>query len=166
MTRIERTRSTRLYFCYLNTAVAGPYLNRLMPNRLTKTDINFCLDTFLLTVFLILCWSTVVVRYVFPPATKSAGWTLWGMDYLVWTDIQFFVLCAMAAAVLLHVMLHWPWVCGVVSNRLRNRKPPAAPRKFYNSSRTLWGVGLLIVIFNILGLAIAAAALSIQGPAM
>ncbi len=135
-----------------------------MPNRPSKTDVNFCLDASLLTVFLTLCWSSVVVRYVFPPATKAAGWTLWGMDYLAWTDIRFFVLCTMAAGVLLHLMLHWPWVCGVVSNRLKKRRTPSGPGKYYNSSRTVWGAGLLIVILNILGLAIAAAAFSIQGP--
>ena len=135
-----------------------------MPNRLSKTDVNFCLDAFLLIVFLMLCWSTVVVRYVFPPATKSAGWTLWGINYLAWTDIQFFLLCVMAASVLLHVMLHWSWVCGVVSSRLGNRKQAAVQQ--YNSSRTVWGVGLLIVIFNVLGLAIAIAAFSIRAPAI
>lgn len=136
-----------------------------MPNRLTKTDVNFCLDAFLLVVFLILCWSAVVIRYVFPPATKTAGWTLWGMDYLAWTDIQFFVLCTMVAGVLLHVMLHWPWVCGVVAHRLRSKKT-GSPGKQDNGSRTLWGVGLLIVILNVLGLAIAAAALCVQEPSL
>jgi len=137
-----------------------------MTNLPSRTVVNFCLDTFLLAVFLLLCWSTVIIRYVFPPATKTAGWTLWGMDYLVWTDIQFFLLCVMASGVLLHVMLHWSWVCGVVSSRLRSRNHQTASSVQYTSSRTLWGVGLLIVIFNILGFAIAAAAFSIQGPVL
>lgn len=137
-----------------------------MSTRLTKTDVNFWLDAFLLTVFSALCWSTIVVRYVFPPATKTAGWTLWGMGYLAWTDIQFFALCVMAATVLLHVMLHWPWVCGVVAHRLRKTDEAGAPIKLTSGTRTLWGVGLLIVIVNVLGLAIAAAALSIQGPTL
>jgi hypothetical protein len=137
-----------------------------MTQRITKTGINFCLDAFLLTVFLTLCWSSVVVRYVFPPAMSAEGWTLWGLDYLAWTDIQFGCLCLMAATVLLHVMLHWTWVCGVVANwrRKRQGEPPGAKQD--SGTRTLWGVGLLIVILNVLGLAIAAAALSIRGPTL
>lgn len=136
-----------------------------MTKKLTKTVVNFWLDTFLLCVFLALCCVSVIVRYVFPPATNSAGWSLWGLDYLAWCDLRFFTLCLLSASVLLHVMLHWTWVCGVIGSWTRNRQTGAtAPNKQDNGSRTLWGVGLLIAIFNILGLAVAVATLTIQGP--
>ena len=45
-----------------------------MPKQISKTIINFWLDLLLLTVFLLLCWISVVVRYVFPAATESEGW--------------------------------------------------------------------------------------------
>ena len=135
-----------------------------MAKTLNKTVINFWLDLLLLVIFLLLCWSAVVVRYVFPSAMTSEGWTLWGLDYLAWTDVQFVTLCVFAAAILLHVMLHWTWVCGVIENWARKRRGAAGKEKSDTGSRTLWGVGLLIVICNVLGLGIAAAALSIQGP--
>jgi len=135
-----------------------------MSKYLNKTLINFWLDSLLLVVFLLLCWSSILIRYIFPTATDSEGWRLWGLDYLAWTDIQFATLCVFAAAVLLHVMLHWTWVCGVVENWVRKRRGPDATAKADTGNRTLWGVGLLIVICNVLGLGIALAALSIQGP--
>ena len=135
-----------------------------MAKYLNKTLINFCLDSLLLVLFLLLCWSSIVIRYVFPAATDSKGWRLWGFDYLVWTDIQFATLCVFAAAVLLHVMLHWTWVFGVVENWVRKRRGPESTARADTGNRTLWGVGLLIVICNVLGLGIALAALSIQGP--
>ena len=136
-----------------------------MSKQFNKTHINFWVDVFLLVVFLLLCWSSVVVRYVFPVATKSAGWTLWGLDYLAWSDIQFATLCVMLATVLLHVMLHWTWVCGVLESWQRKRRGTAATgKKTDTGNRTLWGVGLMIVILNVLGLGIALAALSIQEP--
>ena len=107
-----------------------------------------------------------MTRYVFPVATKTAGWTLWGLDYLVWIDIQFATLCVMLAAVLLHVMLHWTWVCGVVENWQRKRRGAPAGKKVDTGNRTLWGVGLLIVLLNVLGLGIAIAALSVRGPTL
>ena len=137
-----------------------------MSKRFNKTVINFFLDSFLLSVFLLLCWISVVIRYVFPAATGSEGWLLWGRDYLFWADIQFATLCVMAGAVLLHVMLHWTWICGVVENWQRKRRGGTAAQKVDTGNRTLWGVGLLIVILNVLGLGIAAAVLSIQGPAL
>ena len=133
-----------------------------MSKRFTKTGINFCLDVSLLCVFLLLCWCSVVIRYVFPPGGQAEGWTLWGGDYLLWTDVQFVTLCVFAMGILVHVMLHWSWVCGVIVNRLKRDKGSAA--KIDDGTRTLWGVGLLIVILNVLGVGIAAAALTIQGP--
>ncbi len=136
-----------------------------MSKQFNKTHINFWVDVFLLVIFLLLCWSSVVVRYVFPVATKSGGWTLWGLDYLAWTDLQFATLCVMLATVLLHVMLHWTWICGVLESWQRKRRGTAATgKKTDTGNRTLWGVGLMIVILNVLGLGIALAALSIQEP--
>jgi len=70
----------------------------------------------------------------------------------------------MLASVILHVMLHWTWVCGVVENWHRKRRGSAATGKTDAGNRTLWGVGTLIVVLNVLGLGIAVAALSVQGP--
>jgi hypothetical protein len=130
--------------------------------KLSKTTVNFWLDSFLLLVFLVLCWTTVIVRFVFPAPSKTEGWSLWGLDYLAWSDANFATLCILAAGILLHVMLHWSWVCGVLGGWLRKRQ--GGPPKQDNGSRTIWGVALLIAIFNVLGLGIAAAALTIRQP--
>lgn len=136
-----------------------------MKQHWSKTTINFWLDALLLILFLVLCWSAVIVRYVFPPALRSEGWTLWGYDYQTWSDIQFASLCVLTAGILVHVMLHWTWICGVVAKYLR-KKEDGKPEPLDSGTRTLWGVGLLIVILNVLGLGIAIAALTIQGPDM
>ena len=78
--------------------------------------------------------------------------------------MQFVTLCIFTASILLHVMLHWTWVCGVVGNWARKRKGDSAKSSRDTSSSTIWGVALLIVICNVLGLAIAAAVLTVQGP--
>ena len=134
-----------------------------MVKKLSNTVVNFWLDSFLLSMFLMLCWSTVIVRYVFPPPTKSEGWTLWGLDYLAWTDVQFVALAILAGGILLHVMLHWSWVCGVVGGWARKRQATPTPKQ-NTGTRTLWGVALLIAICNVVGLGITAAVLTIRGP--
>lgn len=135
-------------------------------SKLTKTDVNFWLDALLLVVFSVQCWLSVVVRFVFPKAVESAGWTLWGWDYQRWSDAQFAVLCLLAAGVLVHVMLHWSWVCGVVAGKLRHRKGAAASAAKDDGSRTLWGVGLMIVVFNAVAFGVAAALLTIRPPGL
>lgn len=125
---------------------------------MSRTLVNFLLDSLLLVVFAVLIWTTVVVRFVFPPAYDARGWRLWGLSLDDWMSIQFAVVALLALGILIHVMLHWNWVCGVVATHVvRSRKA-----KLDNGTQTLYGVGLLIVLLNLLGVAIAAAALAIR----
>ncbi|MEQ8838095.1 MAG: DUF4405 domain-containing protein, partial [Lacipirellulaceae bacterium] len=108
-----------------------------MAKRINKTHINFWLDAFMLVNFLALCVVSVVVRYVFPSPSTTEGWTLWGLDYLAWTDIQFVTLCVLFGAILLHLMLHWSWICGVVTNWYRKRTGATPTSKEDTGIRTI-----------------------------
>lgn len=134
-----------------------------MPRKLTRTDINFLLDAILLLLFVALCICSVILEYVFPAGTQAEGWLLWKRSFNQWSHFRFRLLSAMALAVLIHVMLHWSWVYGVASSRMRN-KSNRGPVAHDDPSRTLWGVALLIVIINLAGAIIAVAALTIHGP--
>lgn len=131
------------------------------PRKLSRTDVNFWLDGLLLLLFSAVCTLAVIREFVFPAGPQSEGWLLWGRGYAEWSRAEFVLLATFAAAIVLHVMLHWNWVCGVITSRLSKKKAAAAND---DPSRTLWGVGLLIVMLNIVGGVVAAAALSIHGP--
>ncbi|MCA9247665.1 MAG: DUF4405 domain-containing protein [Planctomycetales bacterium] len=131
----------------------------------SKTTVNFWLDSFLLVVFLFLCWVTVILQFAFPSPYVAEAWSLWGLDYLAWADVQFVTTCILGAGIILHVMLHWTWVCGVITSWRRKRRGETGAAKD-DGSGTIWGVGLLIAILNVLGRGIAIAVLTIQGPAL
>lgn len=130
----------------------------------TKTDVNFWLDVVLAALFVLLGWVSTVLYYAFPPGPLADGWTLWGWSYQQWASLQFTTLCAMAAAVVLHVMLHWTWVYSVAIAKFRKRRrgDPVAGRD--EGVRTLWGVAMLILVLNLIGLGVAAAVLTVQPP--
>jgi hypothetical protein len=125
---------------------------------MTRTLINFILDATLLINFSALIFSSVITRFVFPPGPDARGWRLWGLSYDQWASVQFATVAIMALGVLVHVMLHWSWVCGVVATRLARDKRA----QLNEGTQTIYGVGLLILLFNLLGLAIAIAALTIR----
>ena len=127
---------------------------------MSRTIINFLLDTTLLMAFCALVFSSVIVRFIFPPVADARGWLLWGLNFDQWVTLQFAMVAVLALGVLVHVMLHWSWICGVVATRVTGDKKA----KLDDGSQTIYGVGLLIVIFNLLGLAIAIAALTVQRP--
>jgi hypothetical protein len=126
---------------------------------MNKTIFNFWLDCTLLVLFCLLAWISAVLRFLFPLGPSVFEYRLWGWDYVDWSDAQFMVLCVFAAAVLLHVMMHWTWVMGVVTRRI------AKSKKVDHSLDTIYGVVLLIALLHILGIAFAVAMFTIEGPA-
>jgi hypothetical protein len=129
----------------------------------SKTMWNFWLDTTMLVVFILMLWSATIVRFVFPPAVSAKDWTLWSWNVDQWIGFHYASLCGFTFLVVLHLMLHWSWVCGVVASRFIKRSA-GKKKNVDDGTRTLWGVGLLIVLLNVMGIGIAAAVLMIQGP--
>jgi hypothetical protein len=128
--------------------------SRGLPRR---TLLNFLLDAALLLLFLCLGGVSAIIYFIFPPGPESNGWILWGADYRGWCDCQFGVLSVFAIGVLLHVMLHWDWVC-TVSCKFASGKALGQD----DGSRTLYGVALLILLLTLLGAAMVAAGLTIH----
>ena len=128
-----------------------------------QTMINFWLDTMLLINFVVLVWVSVIVQFVFPPAESSIGYVLWGLGLSQFMEIQFGTLALFFLGIVLHLMMHWSWVCGVIGSRFY-RTVDGQKRHMDDGQRTILGVGLMIVLLNVMGLGIAAAALSIQSP--
>ena len=126
---------------------------------MSKTLLNFWVDVLLLVLFMLLSWASAVAQLVFPAGPLADGYSLWGWNYVQWRQFQFVCLILFAATVILHVMLHWKWICGVIVGKFRqSAKMPD------DGIRTIYGVGLLIVLLNIIGLGYAAALMMIQTP--
>ncbi len=124
-----------------------------------RTILNFWLDASLLVVFFVLGVVAIILQFVFPPGTSARGWLLWGLTYGQWCSVQFGLLCLLALGVLVHVMLHWSWVCGVVARRFLGQTQLPD-----DGIRTLYGVGLLIALLNLGAGAVAIAWLTIRHP--
>lgn len=109
--------------------------------RISRTLVNFWLDGLLGVLFVKLCVIAVIVQFVFPPGISARGASLWGMKYGQWCSIQFGFIAVLGLGVLLHVMLHWTWVCSVLSKRVLGQKDIPD-----DGIRTVYGVGLLICL--------------------
>lgn len=125
----------------------------------TWSWINLLLDAALLVAFTALCFVAVIVRFVFPPGPAADGWTLWGIDYDAWGGIQFALLATLAVGILVHVMLHWSWVCNVIASQLSGRGA-----RVDDGLQTIYGVGLLIGLLVAVGSALAVAVLTVRAP--
>lgn len=116
----------------------------------------------MLLVLVALIAVSVIVRYVFPAGAAAHGARLWGGAYADWQTAQFAILCVLTLGVLVHLMLHWNWVCSFAATRWARWRGRAA--KVDEGSQTLVGVGLLIALVTLVGLLVAAATLAIELP--
>lgn len=146
-------------------SAAGADRRPVAPTRrqtVSRTMVNFLLDAALLVIFLMLAWISVVLRFIFPAGTAATGWLLWGRGFDDWSAFQFSLVCVFALGILVHLMLHWSWICGVLTSRMSRWR--GRPMRLDDGTQTLYGVGLLIAVLNVVGLLIASAALSIRAP--
>lgn len=120
--------------------------------------INFWLDATLLALFVGLIWVSVVLRFVFPPGPLAAGWRLWGYTFDEWAGMQFGLLGVFTLGILVHVMLHWSWVCSISAAMMASTKRA----KIDEGLQTIYGVGLLILILTVVGIGVAVASLLIE----
>jgi len=123
----------------------------------SKTIVNFWLDATLLFTFVVLCWISAVLQFVFPVGAAPEAHQIWGANAVDWQSAQFLVLCVFSGGIILHVMLHWSWIMGVIETRFLGRKGSRD-----NGSHTLIGVGLLLAILHLLAFGCVAAQMSLH----
>lgn len=127
--------------------------------RVSVSVVNFWIDVSLLVLLLVLGWVSAVLQFVFPAPTAAAGWSLWGLDYDRWHDVQFTVICLFAAGIVFHVMMHWNWVCSVIATQIvKARQRPD------DGMQTIYGVATLIVLLHLIGAGVIAAMFCVHQP--
>ncbi|MCG3126612.1 MAG: hypothetical protein CHACPFDD_01463 [Phycisphaerae bacterium] len=128
---------------------------------LSRSAFNFLVDLVLLLSFVALLLSAGIIAFVFPPATRADGWSLWRLGFDHWMLVHLVSLGVFALLILLHVILHWTWaVSFVVSrvNRYRSTRVPMPP----DGIRTIYGVTLLIAVLIALGAVLSVATFMVR----
>lgn len=109
-----------------------------------STIINFWLDVALLILFMVQAQIIAILNVVFP---RGAGpeWTVWGGTPTDWSDALFITFCVFSVGIVVHVMFHWAWICGVVATRILRRRAGKD-----DGSHTLIGVGVIVLLIHVL----------------
>ncbi len=82
-----------------------------------RSTLNYLIDALLLLAMLGMLWTGLVVRFILPPGTggRDGGraLTLWGQGRHDWGDVHYLLVFVTVGLIVLHVALHWDWVCDV-----------------------------------------------------
>ncbi len=141
---------------------ASPQLRKAKPG-VSRSTVNFCLDTVLALAFSGVLTATLIAEAVFPNGTQAAGWSVWGLGYDTWRMIQSITIYVFALGVLVHLILHWAWVFGFVVTRISKRR--GGRLTYPEAYKTVFGVGTLIVVLTMIVMVVIAAQLGAVAPA-
>jgi len=118
-----------------------------------RNMLNFVIDTLALLVMLAMVGTGLVIRYLLPPGSggrgDGQGLELWNLGRHDWGDIHFWLAMCLIGLAVVHVALHWSWVCGMV----RRCVPAGVETTDKPSGRTqnLWGLVFLFAIVLLVG---------------
>ena len=90
-----------------------------------RNVINFLIDLISAAVMAAMLATGLLIRFVLPPGGGSRR-VLWGYGRHDWGDLHFWLAVTATGILVLHVALHWQWVCAMVGRLLPGgRKQPA-----------------------------------------
>jgi hypothetical protein len=128
--------------------------------RISVSVVNFWIDAFLLVILTALGTITAILQVAFPAPTVADGWILWGLTFDQWRDLQFGGLCVFAVGILIHVMMHWNWICSVIATQIVH-----ARQRPDEGMQTIYGVITLIILLHLIAAGVIAAMLCVRRPA-
>lgn len=112
-----------------------------------RNTINFLVDVVTLLVFFGLVETGLLLYFVLPPGSGKQGLSLWGLSRHEWGDIHFWLSLAIIALIVLHVVLHWQWVCTVIQRKLGSPEQGPLDRR----GRNIAGMATLLLLTMFMG---------------
>jgi hypothetical protein len=77
-----------------------------------RNTINFWIDLLTFIVLFAKIWTGLLLHYVLPPGQgRGKALELWGLNRHEYGTIHFYLAISMITLVLIHVWLHWSWIC-------------------------------------------------------
>lgn len=117
-----------------------------------RSSLNLLIDVLSTLVMLALIATGLVVRYTLPAGSgghgRGGGLVLWGLDRHGWGDVHFWLAVTVGVLMVLHVAMHWRWVCATVRHVLRRGEPAGSAGPLRSN---LYGVGFVAAIVLLIG---------------
>jgi hypothetical protein len=123
-----------------------------------KGTVNYVLDALSLVAMLAIAATGLLMKFVLPPG--SGNMSVWGLDRHGWGSVHFWLAAALIVFLVLHLALHWAWVCASTRGVALRRPPRERGR-----GRGDAAVGWVLLVCLTLGLAgfVAAARAGVTG---
>lgn len=109
-----------------------------------RNTLNYITDLVTFLALLAVALTGLLLKFVLPPGSSRERLVLLGLGRHDWGEVHFWSTVALGAALVLHIALHWSWVCGT-TRRLLTGKSAAMS----GQARGAWGVLAIAVVASI-----------------
>jgi hypothetical protein len=110
-----------------------------------KNSLNFIVDLLTLLAILLMTGTGLIMYFILPAGSGGRGLVLWGLGRHDWGDIHFWSAVALAVLLVLHLALHWAWVCGTIRRLVTSGRKGGQPRGKRDNA---YGIAFLIVLIG------------------
>jgi hypothetical protein len=115
---------------------------------MNRNWLNLLVDVATALAALGLVFTGLLIYFVMPPGSGHGRLTLLGADRHVWGDVHFWIAIAVLALVLVHVALHWQWLCTMVCRMSVTKSKGGALAK---ARRNLAGLAAATAVVGLMG---------------
>jgi hypothetical protein len=127
---------------------------------MSRNTVNIIMSLILALNVLGLALTGLIMHFVLPPG--SGPRTLWALRRHEWGSVHFWLAATFCTLLVVHVALHWQWVCSTVRRYVPGIRPAGAGGR--GLARNLAGVALLLVLVAGLVGFVWVARTDVQGP--
>lgn len=111
-----------------------------------RNTLNYIVDVATLLAIFAMIATGLLIRFVLPPGTSGRHGgrelSLWGLNRHEWGDVHFWAAAVLGALLVIHVALHWSWVC-IMSLRMAGRTEGQLTPLKRNASGTIFLAAVL-----------------------
>ncbi len=115
---------------------------------MSRATLNFLIDVATFIVALGMAATGVLLRFVLPPGSGERR-SVWDLTRHEWGGLHFWLAVVLGGLVLVHLALHWNWVCSFVARQFRAASSPPQPSS--GLRRNLLGLAAVAVVALLVG---------------
>ena len=114
-----------------------------------RNTINFWVDLLTFIVLFLKIWTGLLIHYILPAGQgRGKSLELWGLNRHEYGVIHFYLAVAMIALVVIHIWLHWPWICKTMAAILKTKK--SNPSRYTSYAIASLVIAFLLIIASLL----------------
>lgn len=115
---------------------------------MTRSALNFVIDAVTFMAMLAMIATGLLIRFVLPPGSGERR-ALWDFTRHDWGDVHFWLAVGLGGLVVVHLALHWGWVCSFLTRWYAGADAHGRPKSALR--RNLVGAALLLAVTGLIG---------------